>query len=78
MLKILIPLPRFEKQEKIANYFTSLDTEISNEEKKLEEVKSYKKSMLQQFFTTKSNPLYALQKIMVQTTTTGHQCHFLM
>ncbi|MGL5722000.1 MAG: restriction endonuclease subunit S [Brevinema sp.] len=43
--------PCLEEQEKIANFFTGVDEEISSEDAKLAEMQAYKKSMLQKVFS---------------------------
>lgn len=50
MLKFKLRIPCFEEQQKIATLLTSLDDKISNIEKSLEELKIYKKGLLQKMF----------------------------
>ena len=45
-----IPIPPIEEQNKIANLFTSLDKKIELETKKLQDLKTYKKGLLQKMF----------------------------
>lgn len=46
----IIQLPELEEQEKIANFLSSIDTKIENIEKELENLKEFKKGLLQQMF----------------------------
>ena len=48
--KLFIPLPQIEEQERIAEFFSSLDLQIDLHSKKLANLKKYKKSMLQKMF----------------------------
>lgn len=50
LMKIVISLPSIEEQEKIADYLTSLDNKINLTERKLEQAKRFKSSLLQQMF----------------------------
>ena len=61
MRNISIPSNQ-EEQERIAEFFTSLDNSIMSEEAKLKNIKNYKKSMLQQMFTEDGNPLMRFTK----------------
>ena len=45
-----ILLPTLEEQEKIANFLSSIDTKIEKIEKELENLKEFKKGLLQQIF----------------------------
>lgn len=47
---IPIMCPSFEEQRKIGNYFRRLDTLITLQQRKLDELKAYKKGMLQNMF----------------------------
>ena len=47
---IKIKLPSLPEQEKIASLLSTIDKKIELEEKKLEELKEYKKGLLQQMF----------------------------
>ncbi|MBI6068349.1 restriction endonuclease subunit S [Clostridium perfringens] len=47
---ILINIPCVEEQEKIANFLSNIDNIIEKESKKLEELKQWKKGLLQQMF----------------------------
>ena len=47
---ILINIPCVEEQEKIANFLSNIDNIIEKESKKLEELKQWKKGLLQQLF----------------------------
>ena len=49
-LKHKIELPSLPEQEKIASLLSTIDKKIELEEKKLEELKEYKKGLLQQMF----------------------------
>lgn len=46
----LVPIPSEVEQQKIADFLTAIDEKIELEEKKLEQVKLFKKSLLQQMF----------------------------
>ena len=48
--KLLVPIPSIEEQNRIANLFTSLDKKIELETKKLQDLKTYKKGLLQKMF----------------------------
>lgn len=50
LLKITVDLPCIEEQKKIADFLTKIDDKIELEERKLEQVKLFKKSLLQQMF----------------------------
>lgn len=45
-----IPLPTLKEQQKIADFLAAIDDKVELEEKKLEHVKLFKKSLLQQMF----------------------------
>ena len=45
-----IKIPSIEEQNRIANLFTSLDKKIELETKKLQDLKTYKKGLLQKMF----------------------------
>ncbi|WP_294892674.1 restriction endonuclease subunit S [Sulfuricurvum sp. MLSB] len=47
---ILLPLPSHEEQTKIANFLSAIDTKIDLVAKQLDEVKNFKKGLLQQMF----------------------------
>ncbi|RHN24457.1 restriction endonuclease subunit S [Clostridium perfringens] len=47
---ILINIPCVEEQEKIANFLSNIDNIIEKESKKLEELRQWKKGLLQQMF----------------------------
>lgn len=49
-LKIEVQHPCFEEQVKIANFLSNIDNIIEKESKKLEELKQWKKGLLQQLF----------------------------
>ncbi|MGO4992038.1 restriction endonuclease subunit S [Clostridium perfringens] len=49
-LKIEVQHPCFEEQVKIANFLSNIDNLIEKESKKLEELKQWKKGLLQQLF----------------------------
>ena len=50
LYKQLLPVPTIAKQEKIGNYFSSLDNLITLHQRKCEELKKIKQSMLQKMF----------------------------
>ncbi len=47
---IIIPIPSMEEQIKIGNFLKSIDEKIEIQGKKLEELKKYKKGLMQQLF----------------------------
>ena len=47
---IEVTIPSIEQQNQIANLFTSLDKKIELETKKLQDLKTYKKGLLQKMF----------------------------
>ncbi len=47
---VRIPLPCLEEQTKIANFLSSIDTKIEQNQKALEKTKEFKKALLQQMF----------------------------
>ena len=47
---IVVKLPCLEEQTKIANFLSNIDNIIEKESKKLEELKQWKKGLLQQMF----------------------------
>lgn len=47
---MLVSVPSIEEQIKISNLFTSLDKKIELETKKLQDLKTYKKGLLQKMF----------------------------
>lgn len=49
-MNIYINLPTLEEQQKIADFLSSIDTKIEKIEKKLENLKEFKKGLLQQMF----------------------------
>ncbi|NGT52284.1 restriction endonuclease subunit S [Clostridium perfringens] len=49
-MKIKIQIPCLEEQTKIANFLSNIDNIIEKESKKLEELKQWKKGLLQQMF----------------------------
>lgn len=50
LLKLKIKLPCIEEQNKIANFLSSIDDKIEENQKILEKAKEFKKSLLQQMF----------------------------
>ena len=50
MLNIVINLPCFEEQQKIADFLSAIDTKIEKISDKLENLKEFKKGLLQQMF----------------------------
>lgn len=50
LMKIKIQIPCLEEQTKIANFLSNIDNLIEKESKKLEELKQWKKGLLQQMF----------------------------
>lgn len=50
MWQIKIKIPSIEEQNRIANLFTNLDKKIDFETKKLQDLKTYKKGLLQKMF----------------------------
>ena len=50
LLKVNIKIPSIEEQTKIANLFSNLDKKIEFEIKKLQDLKTYKKGLLQKMF----------------------------
>ena len=48
--KLLVPVPSIEEQNQIANLFSNLDKKIELETKKLQDLKTYKKGLLQKMF----------------------------
>lgn len=50
LLKLKIKLPCLEEQKKIANFLSSIDDKIEENQKILEKTKEFKKSLLQQMF----------------------------
>ncbi len=48
--KLTIKLPNTDEQEKIADFLTSIDDKIKEEERKLDQATQFKKSLLQQMF----------------------------
>jgi restriction endonuclease S subunit len=53
--KFKVPFPNVNEQEKIANFLCALDDKIENLEKELEELKSYKKGVMQAIFVSDSD-----------------------
>lgn len=49
-LSFKLSIPVFEEQQKIANFLSTIDERIHLEERKLEQAKRFKKSLLQQMF----------------------------
>lgn len=49
-LSEIIFLPCFEEQQKIANFLSQIDEKITLEAQKLEELKKFKKALLQRMF----------------------------
>lgn len=49
-LKIVIQVPSVEEQKKIAHLLNSIDEEMKDQERKLEQAKKFKKALLQQMF----------------------------
>ena len=50
MMKIKIKLPSLPEQQKIANFLNAIDDKIELEKKKLEQIKAYKKGLMQKMF----------------------------
>ncbi|HIA91697.1 TPA: restriction endonuclease subunit S [Candidatus Saccharibacteria bacterium] len=50
LAKMTIMIPGKEEQQKIAEFLTGIDEKIKREERKLEQVKQFKKALLQQMF----------------------------
>jgi len=50
MMKIKIKLPSLPEQQKIANFLSAIDDKIELEKKKLEQIKAYKKGLMQKMF----------------------------
>ena len=50
LLKVNIKIPSIEEQNRIANLFSNLDKKIEFETKKLQDLKTYKKGLLQKMF----------------------------
>ena len=50
LLEIVINIPCVAEQERIANFLSNIDLVIDKENKKLEELKRWKKGLLQQMF----------------------------
>jgi restriction endonuclease S subunit len=48
--KIKLPFPQLEEQQKISNFLTSIDQKITQNNQALEEMKAFKKGLLQQMF----------------------------
>ena len=48
--EIDLPLPSFEEQNKIADFFTAIENKINSVNQQLEKTKEYKKGLLQQMF----------------------------
>lgn len=53
--KILIEMPSLEEQKKIASFLMAIDDKIENLEKELEELKAYKKGVMQAIFAAASD-----------------------
>ena len=53
ILESSIPVPPLREQKKIASIFTSMDTQIQERERKLEQTQSLKKSLMQDLLTGK-------------------------
>lgn len=49
-MKMPLPFPSIEEQNKIANFLSSIDIKIEQTKKKLEQTKEFKKALLQQMF----------------------------
>ena len=47
---ILINIPCLEEQEKIAKFLSNIDNIVEEENKKLEDLREFKKGLLQQMF----------------------------
>ena len=48
--KIKLPFPQLEEQQKISNFLTSIDQKITQNNQALEEIRAFKKGLLQQMF----------------------------
>lgn len=53
LLSIRIPLPQFDEQQRIASILSSIDKNIEEKHRKLEQAKSLKKSLMQDLLTGK-------------------------
>lgn len=58
LLRISISLPSYKEQQKIADYLTTLDNIITQQQQKIDSLKHHKKGMMQQLFPN-PNPLNA-------------------
>ena len=50
VLKLKVKIPCLEEQQKIADFLSSIDNKIEKLSSKLEELKEFKKGLLQQMF----------------------------
>jgi type I restriction enzyme S subunit len=50
VLDFVINLPHIEEQQKIANFLTTIDEKINQQQAEIEKVSYYKKGLLQQMF----------------------------
>ena len=48
--KISIPMPSFDEQQKISDYFTNLDSQITLQSQRLEKLKQIKSACLDNMF----------------------------
>lgn len=55
LLKIKVHIPCLEEQKKIAEFLSAIDAKIENLEKELEELKAYKKGVMQAIFAAASD-----------------------
>lgn len=51
--KYIMPLPRFQEQQKIASFFSLLDQKIEKQQEKIEQLELFKKGMMQKIFSQK-------------------------
>lgn len=70
--KILIEMPSLEEQKKIAEFLSAIDTKIENLEKELEELKAYKKGVMQALFAAASDATERRLKIEALQGTKKH------
>ena len=70
--KILIEMPSLEEQKKIASFLMAIDDKIENLEKELEELKAYKKGVMQAIFAAASDATERRLKIEALQDTKKH------